>query len=423
VEERTAISAVSERADARLEAGRLEPRHVRALATWLALRHERAGPAPSPAGAAAADLDRAVAALARALPELAGEDLREVERTQRRFLAERGDRLRERAGRIREAPGAPLRLRDLRVADSGAVETAARHRGGAPLPPRDACVDAVSLALDLAIARRGDLAERLLSAYAGEADDFELYGVVDYHERACALDRAAALAEGAPASGPERDALLAELRRLLLVARATRRPPLRPPVVVAVGGLVASGKSTVSRELAESLGAPRVHADRVRDQLLGDRPGCVVHESRWTRSLAPGFGERVYRELLRRAAIVLDSGRSIVLDACFPQARQRATARRLARRAGRPFLFVECRTDPATQAARLAARDAQAERPGWIEIHRELAEQWEPVRELGAVELLILDTGRPLAESLARVEARLAGFWPASPAASDERPE
>jgi predicted kinase len=63
-------------------------------------------------------------------------------------------------------------------------------------------------------------------------------------------------------------------------------------ILVAVGGLVASGKSTLARELALKLGAERIDADHVRESLL---------DGRWVHSFDPGFEEEVYADLLRRA--------------------------------------------------------------------------------------------------------------------------
>jgi predicted kinase len=170
-------------------------------------------------------------------------------------------------------------------------------------------------------------------------------------------------------------------------------------VLVAVGGLVASGKSTLARTLAARLGAERIDADRVRESLLGDR---------WDRSFDPGIEQEVYAELLRRAESVLDSGRLVVLDACFPLARHRLAARDLARRHAQPFLFVECRVDAATARARLAARDARAGHPGWTQLYRGLAAHWQPVRELAPDEHLILETDRPFSQNEPAFEAHLA---------------
>jgi len=169
-------------------------------------------------------------------------------------------------------------------------------------------------------------------------------------------------------------------------------------VLVAVGGLVASGKSTLARELALKLGAEQIDADRVRESLLGGR---------WAHSFDPGLEEEVYAELLLRAEVVLDSGRPVVLDACFPLARYRIAARALAERHAQPFLFVECRVSEATTRERLAARDDRAGHPGWEQIHRDLAAHWQPVRELKPGEHLVVETDRSFSANEAALESHL----------------
>lgn len=376
----------------------LDADSVRALARVLADHHRSRA-----RGGAAADLDPAAETLdlarhaslvRRRFPELdatAVAALTQVEAELHDFLERRVDRLRDRAvgGHRAAQAGPPLRLVDCRLDPEPAIVRAPGTPRTASV--RDAAVDLASLASDLAVAGRADLSERLLSAYAAASGDFELYAVIDHYERACALARAAD-------SGSADEA-----RRWLLQARAIRRPPLLPPRLVAVGGLVASGKSTIARLLAERMAAPRLEADRVAAELSQADPG---------RSLAPDFEPHVYGELLRRARSVLDSGRPAVLDACFPRRNERRRARRLAVDSGLPFLFVECRVDADTARARLDDRDETGHRGAWRELHRNLAERWEPVDELPADEHLALDCGLPLETN----EARLLSWIPATPA-------
>ena len=132
---------------------------------------------------------------------------------------------------------------------------------------------------------------------------------------------------------------------------------------VAVGGLVASGKSTVARAIARRLDAERIEADDIRHELL-ERPAEILHEARWVRDLRTGFSDEVYRELLRRGGEVIDAGRSVVIDGCFPSAAWRESARRIALDSGARFLFVECRVPEAVSLERLSARDRAAGRAG-----------------------------------------------------------
>lgn len=376
-------------------AGEIDADSVRALAEALGEHHRTRA-----RGGGGDDLDPAAetrelasrgARIRQRFPDLdpaASDALAQVERELETFLERHADRLRQRAadGRRSAELGPPLRLADCRLRDRPSIARRPETRSVASV--RDVAVDLASLAADLAAAGRADLAERLLSGYAAATGDIEIYGVVDHYQRACTLARAA-------------DSENAEqARRWLLQARATRRPRLLPPMLVGVGGLVASGKSTIARMVAERMAAPRLEADRVAADLSESDP---------KRPLSEDFEPLVYGELLRRARVVLDSGRPVVLDACFPRRKERLGGRQLAGSCGLPFLFVECRVDATTAGARLDGRDDPGHEGDWRKLHHDLADRWEPVDELPADEHLALDCTLPLEACEQRLLARIPG--------------
>jgi putative hydrolase of the HAD superfamily len=176
--------------------------------------------------------------------------------------------------------------------------------------------------------------------------------------------------------------------------------------LVVVAGLVASGKSSVARELAARLGFTCIEADRVRDQLL-QHARAEPREAPGWETFAPDFVAQVYRELVARAERALAEGRSVVLDACFASAEQRRLALAVARRRGVPFLFAECRASTDVVRARLAARDRSAPRKGWRAIHDALAARWEPADELARDEHVVVSTDAGVAEAVAALESHV----------------
>lgn len=156
------------------------------------------------------------------------------------------------------------------------------------------------------------------------------------------------------------------------------------PVLIAVAGQVATGKSTVARMLAARIGAVAIEADRVHDELLAGGAGAAAH---W-RGFTEEFEARLYAELLRRASEALAHARRVVLDACFPRNLQRLEARSLARRSGAAFLFAECEASEERVRERLTAREAQAPSPGWWALRDRLRERWEAVSGLAGDERL-----------------------------------
>jgi predicted kinase len=169
----------------------------------------------------------------------------------------------------------------------------------------------------------------------------------------------------------------------------------------------------MARAIADRMASPRIVGDHVRAFRMGATPSHEPTAAERLEGLEPGFDERVARAFFAAAECVLDSGRAVVLDAGFPSARRRAAAQDLAQRHGFAFRFVECRVDEATARRRLAARDAAPdEHGGWRAIYDAYLARWEPPgNDVAPAEHVVVDTTRPLAESLATIEARLP-LWP-----------
>ena len=279
----------------------------------------------------------------------------------------------------------------------------------------DVCADLAFLSMDLVASGRPDLAERLLARYARESNDFDLYGLVDFYESYRAFVRAKVstfvLADPAIDVATRRH-VEHDARRYFLLALAGHRRSLLRPAVVGVGGVIASGKSTVAVRLADAMSAPVVEADRTRKSMLGVDASRRLDEHAWQGAYDPGFTEKVYAEVLRRAEVVLASGRPVVVDASFRSRAMRRVVRDLAARFGVPFHFVECRADREVCRARLVERARAASvSDGRLEIFDAFCARFEPIDELSGDELTTVDTARPIEENVAALRARLE-TWP-----------
>jgi hypothetical protein len=264
----------------------------------------------------------------------------------------------------------------------------------------DAASDVAFLAMELAARSRADLAERFLAAFALAAGDHDLYGVIDFYAgyRAWVRGKVAAFLAADPSTPPERAARKTEEAQALFdLARSYTEARSDAPPVLAVGGVIGSGKSTLAEALGRATGVPVVSSDRVRKALAGVRATDRAPEGAYSAA----FSARTFDELFRRAAIVLDSGRGVVLDATFRERALRLRARDVARRHGRRFLFVETMCDEATLRERLRRRAAgpSISDAGEALLDRVRAE-FEPVTELGIGEHVRVDTAGPPAEAL-----------------------
>ena len=272
----------------------------------------------------------------------------------------------------------------------------------------DVCADLAFLAMDLGWHGRVDLEERLLAAYAHATGDYDLYALVDFYQSYRAYVRAKVNALSLASSSLDFDArekLEADTRRYLLLAQAAERPALAPPRLIAVGGLIASGKTTLARALGDRFDVPVISSDETRKQLLGVAPTTPLVHGAWQAAYSPEHNREVYAEVLRRARAVLASGRSVIVDASFRSRADRVAARRMSLGQSAGFQFVECRVPEHVARGRLAERArGPSTSDGRAEIYDDFALHYEAVTELEPGEHLRLDTTLELSESLAALE-------------------
>jgi aminoglycoside phosphotransferase family enzyme/predicted kinase len=336
-------------------------------------------------------------------------ELDAIEHWQLGFIAEQSGVLARRIeqGRVRDGHG-DLRLEHCylnqnAVDNIDCIEFNERFRYG------DVCADLAFLAMDLNWHERHDLSETLLAYYARASGDYDLYSVVDFYQsyRAYVRGKVSSILERQARTEDERTRAAALARQYYLLAEACMREPLDRPQLIAVGGMIASGKTTVAERIGELTHAPVIQTDRVRKSHAGVQPFTALPDAAFDGNYAPAQTEAVYAELLRCAEVVLASGRSVVLDASFRERAQRRAARELAARHRVAFTFVETHAPEALLRARLAERaKSPSLSDGRLEVFDAFRARYQPVEELQAFEHVRIDTSQPLRADHARL-ARL----------------
>jgi hypothetical protein len=298
----------ADRLDTRLAQGRLAAGHIEALARELARWHAES----AAAGATAAETP---AALAGRIEPTRSDRLDAARADLARAVAVDAARFAERA-----AAGALRRIHGALALEAAYVDSASRVSFEMPasLEAGDPALDVAALALALRRVSRGDLADRFVAAYAEAADDFALYGVLGFYDACVALAHAARTGDARWLDGVR--------------TQAAGRPTL---VVVDAGRPRAQ-----TARLAAELGAPLVSADRLRAPDL----------DAWSRFL----------ELARRAAVVLDAGRSVVLETALESPSMQRVLARLARDRGATLVVADrmARERSGRKIARVGPRPA-----------------------------------------------------------------
>lgn len=410
--------ADADRADARLARGELGVAEIDAVATHIGAFHARTHTDPettrygSPE-AIALNVRENFAETRAVIDELVDpREAREIEHWQLAFLERCADTLRARelGGHIRDGHG-DLRLEHVYLERTGELRVIDCIEFDPRFRVADVAADIAFLSMDLAWHGRVDLAERLLATYARETSDFGIYSVIDFYESYRAFVRgkvATLLAADAGAPLDVRERALTEARRYFRLALAAERRPLLPPLVIAIGGGLATGKSTIADRVGALLGAPTINSDRLRKHMVGAQATDRLYEGTWSGAYDPAFTAKVYEAVAESAAHVVRSRRPVILDASFRSRSMRADARRLASRLGVRFLFVECRADEDVCRARLRERErGPSVSDGRLAIFDAFAASFEPVTELAPDEHIVIDTTHPIEECLDLIRARV----------------
>ena len=411
-------------AAALLDQGRLDPGALQRVAERLATFLRSARPAPdfgTPA-TLGRNLDENFVQVAPFVGDLLEQGtFDDVQAFQRGELARKATQFVERVTeeRVREGHG-DLRLEHiyfLPTADGPSqlvvidcIEFAERFRCG------DAAAELAFLSMELESAGRPDLAAGLIARFAEASDDFGLYGVLDFYlsYRAWVRGKVAAFVavdSSTPVElrGQKRD----EAHQFFGLARSFSGVPVDRPFLIAVGGLIGSGKSALAGELGRELAVPVVGSDRTR-KLLAGLPLTTRADPRL-------YGEherdRTYGEILRRAGQVIESGRGVIVDATFSTRRWRHLAANAARAANATFVFIEARCPPELLRRRLAGR---REGPSVSDATEALLESfvraYEPVTSLDPEPFFTVDTSGTVEVATRMTMGRLAstGILPAA---------
>jgi hypothetical protein len=213
----------------------------------------------------------------------------------------------------------------------------------------DTGYDLAFLLMDLDRRAGRAAANRVLSRYVGRTGDAALVGGLPLYHSTRAMVRAHVTARMGDRAGGA---------ALLEAALAYLSPA--PAMLVAIGGLQGTGKTTLARTLAPHVGAAPgavvLRSDETRKRLAGLAPEERLPASSYTREASTA----VYAALFAEAATVLAHGHAAVVDAVFLSRSERTEIELIARRAGVPFAGLWLEAPLPVLEARLAGRTGDA---------------------------------------------------------------
>ncbi|MGI8334309.1 AAA family ATPase [Actinomadura scrupuli] len=268
----------------------------------------------------------------------------------------------------------------------------------------DGLDDAAFLAMDLERLSRDDLARDFLDRYAGHAGDPAPASLRHHYlaYRAFVRVKVACLraAQGAPQAADDARRLARLALRHLRAGAVT---------LVLTGGLPGTGKTSLAGALADRLGWTVLSSDRVRKELAGIPPEKPAAAPYGAGIYDAGSTERTYAELLDRAETLLGEGESVIIDASWTAREHQDAAAALAERAHADLAALRCSVPAGTAADRIRTRTrgaSDADR-AIADAMASDADPWPAAH--------VIDTGGPVAESLAQALRVVRPHLPASP--------
>jgi aminoglycoside phosphotransferase family enzyme/predicted kinase len=243
----------------------------------------------------------------------------------------------------------------------------------------DPVADMAFLAMDFEFHGRRDLAVALTESYFQACHDLEGQRLLSLYVSYRAAVRGKV--DGLQLDEQEipeaaRAAALTRARGHWLLALGTLETPNRRPGLVLIGGLPGTGKSTLSRRLAERANFQVIRTDVVRKELAGLPAESVANREIGEGIYTPDWTDRTYAECLRRAEMLLFEGDRVIVDANFREEKHRQIFLDAALRWGVPVLFLVCEADPGDVKDRLDARRGDASDADWS-VYLHAAKHWE----------------------------------------------
>jgi aminoglycoside phosphotransferase family enzyme/predicted kinase len=358
---------------ARVRAGTVTPAQIAAIARRVAAFHARA--ASDERVAAFGDLaiiaanweENLVQMLpfvdAGAQPVLDRATYQRIASFARSFLEQRAALFHERqnTGCTRECHG-DLRLEHVYLLDApdaedavtiiDCVEFSERYRCG------DTCGEVAFLAMELDVAGRPDLSRAFVEAYSAAASDAGVKELLTFYQcyRACVRGKVRAMASRQPEeSSLERERSQREAETLFAFADQYAKAATQP-LLVMIGGLVGTGKSTLAAALHREQGWPIASSDVVRKRLAGLDIAQQVPAAFGQGIYSAIWSARVYDALRAEALAALQRGHSVIVDASFIRRSDRVAVANAAQSAGARAIFLECTCPPDVARDRLRRR-------------------------------------------------------------------
>lgn len=244
-----------------------------------------------------------------------------------------------------------------------------------------------------------DIGQSIEQAYLKSSSDDSQPFLANFYKcyRACVRAKVAALRANQSANNAQAQARQLAQEYLQLARNYAEK--MGPKLVIMVGGLSGTGKSTLASALRDVLSAELLQTDVIRQELFQpDSPnGKYTAEGR----------QRVYDGMVSRIESSLQHSPTVILDGTFSRQATRRKVQKIAKDQNARVLQIQCECPRRLAASRVAQRsvkgaDASEATPNMLDWQ---AGDYEPPTQDS--ECIHVDTTTPPSEYLDAVTARL----------------
>lgn len=245
----------------------------------------------------------------------------------------------------------------------------------------DVISDMAFLVMDLQDRQQHQLANRFLNSYLEVTGDYTGLSILPFYLCYRALVRAkvdALRLEQKNITEEDRQQSLAEFESYLQLAKTYT--DVSTPKLIITRGLSASGKSTVSQQLIDTMGMIRIRSDVERKRLfaatLTDKTSNEINSGIYSTQAS----QQTYTKLAELTSQVISAGYSVIVDAAFLKHGQRKPFQQLAERLGVAYIILEITAPANVLRQRIIERRHDVSDADLAVLEHQLA-NWQPLHE------------------------------------------
>lgn len=221
----------------------------------------------------------------------------------------------------------------------------------------DVMSEVAFLVMDLQERNQIQLAQQFLNSYLEHSGDYEGVKVLPFYMIYRALVRAkidVIRARQPGISKTEQDDAESDFNKYLQLAANYSKPSTGQLIITC--GMSGSGKSTVTRQLLESLHAIRIRSDVERKRLFGIRTDSDTKTCYGEGIYSSKSTELTYKKLIELAGHVIDAGYGVIIDAACLRLEERKIFQELSAQKKAVYTILEFVASPETLRRRITNR-------------------------------------------------------------------